>query len=142
MGRLLLSTLGFSVAFIICGLIGAGGLVASVPQLREKCDEGIVCYALQLLRFTPKSASTADPIPVPAALPSTGCLTKKDRVVLYRLGMLLIGNPQPDSIAPPASLGLSDDGCMTVDNVADKLCRAWALAKPACDFEKEKTDTK
>ena len=142
MAKLLLAGFGFSLAFILCGLIGAGGVVAGVPALRDKCDEGVVCYALQMLHIVPLPPHSAvDPNPRQASIasPQSKCLTATERAVLYRLGMTLIGSPIANGAQIPTALGLSQADCMPVEDTAEKLCaflgREWSMGQPVnCEF--------
>jgi hypothetical protein len=142
MAKLFLAGFGFSLAFILCGLIGASAIVAGVPALREKCDEGVVCYALQMLRVIPLPRHTVvDPNPRSdaAVAPQSRCLTVTDRAVLYQLGMTLIGSPVADGTEVPTALGLGQADCTPIEDAAKKLSASlgqeWSMGRPVnCEF--------
>jgi hypothetical protein len=144
--KLLLAGFSYPLAFILCGLIGATGVVAGVPALRENCDEGVVCYALQILRIIPLPRRTVvdpDPRPNPTRAPQSGCLTATDRAVLYRLGMTLIGNPIPNGTEIPDALAVSQADCIPVEDFAKQMCTSlgqeWSMGPPVnCEFRSNK----
>lgn len=146
MVKLLLASFGFFVAFILCGVIGASAVIAGVPALREKCDGGVICYALQAIRIIP-----SPPRPVVDPNSPTGhdatsrsrCLTTSDRAILYRLGMTLIGSPIADGIEIPTALGLGQADCMPIEEAAKKLCASlgqeWSMGRPVnCEFQQDR----
>jgi hypothetical protein len=129
---------GHITEFVVCGAVGGAIILSTIPELRKNCSGGIVCSTLRFLTVLPapdeaiKIAATASPQTKP------GCLTKSDRVVLYRLSVILTGATSTADQAP-ASLGLGSNDCMPIETVAAVLCTSlgstWTTASMlSCEF--------
>jgi hypothetical protein len=118
-----LKVIALVAGFVIAG--AAGGVVAlsGVPQLRDNCEDGIVCFVLGALHLggsrtgAPKDSSNET---------TTDCLSKGGRLVVYRLGLILIGETPPRDTELPASLDLGDAACVPIDKAAAKVCASLA----------------
>jgi hypothetical protein len=138
-----LRLVGFASAFLICGAVGGAVVLSAVPELRDKCSGGIVCIPLQWLRVIPQRSSEMATKEVAAtSLDAKACLNKNDRIVMYRLGVILTGDPAPEAAELPASLELNDAGCVSVESAAASICtylahQWWASPATACLFERK-----
>lgn len=129
---------GHIAEFVVCGAVGGAIILSTIPELRKNCSGGIVCGTLRFLTVLPAPDETVKPVAAAVPQLKPACLTKSDRIVLYRLSVILTGATSTDDQAP-ASLGLGSNDCMPVESVAAVLCASlgstWTTASAlSCEF--------
>jgi hypothetical protein len=129
---------GHITEFMVCGAVGGAIILSTIPELRKNCGGGIVCSTLRFLTVLPAPDETTKPVTSASPQPKPGCLRKSDRLVLYRLSVILTG-ATPSEDQAPASLRLDNNDCMPIESVAAVLCTSlgptWTTASMlSCEF--------